>query len=115
MARTDRTEWLQRLERWRRSGIDLRAFAAQERLSFRRMAWWRWRLTRDGLFTSSAGRATALVPISESLAFVELEPEPSAQLSPFEVVLGNGRIVRVPPAFDDGSLSRLLVVADGVA
>lgn len=115
MARSNRREWLQRLERWRQSGLELRAFSARERLPFRRLMWWRWRLTCDGLFPSTPAAATALVPVSASPLFVDLETAQVPQESPFEVVLGNGRVVRVPPAFDDGSLSRLLAVADGVA
>lgn len=116
MARTERNEWVRRFERWQRSGLELRAFASQERLSLQRLAWWRWRLTRDGDFPSAAAApATALVPLAQPVSFVELASEPDPHAAPIEVVLGNGRIVRVPAWFDDGALSRVLAVADGVA
>ena len=107
--KADRSEWARRLEEWRKSGLDLRTFAERASLSLRTLSWWRWRLE------SEASRApTALMPLS-STAFVELEATPIASTAPFEIVLANGRVVRVPNAFDELSLSRLLRVVDGAA
>ena len=110
--RTERAEWARRLEKWRRSGLDLRAYAAREGLALRSLAWWRWRLEHDA---KSPATSTALMPIASDVSFVELKPELIANGSPIEIVLGNGRVVRVPHAFDDSSLARVLAVADGVA
>ena len=44
-----------------------------------------------------------------------MPPPQSRQPGLLEVVSGNGRVVRVPVGFDEGTLSRLLVVVDGGA
>jgi hypothetical protein len=106
--KADRAEWSRRVEEWRRSGLDLRAFAVRASLSLRTLSWWRWRLESEASKSS-----TALMPLSSS--FVELEAAPIAMTAPFEIVLVSGRIVRVPVAFDDAALSRLLGVVDGAA
>lgn len=53
---------------------------------------------------------------SNELAFVRLEPvnAESEAVASFEVVLGNGRVVRVPAGFDGGALTRVLAVVEGV-
>ena len=107
--KADRAEWSRRVEEWRRSGLDLRAFAERASLSLRTLSWWRWRLESE-----ASKSTTALIPLS-STAFVELEAAPVASPTPFEIVLVNGRVVRVPTVFDDAALSRLLGVVDGAA
>lgn len=105
-----RAEWVQRLEKWKRSGLSMREFAEKERLRFRSLEWWSWRLRADAAVASS----TALMPTAAKATFVELKAEPVAAPQ-FEIVLSNGRVVRVPSAFDDASLSRLLTIVDEVA
>ena len=41
--------------------------------------------------------------------------QPSAQHAPFEIMLGSGLVVRVPPAFDADALGRLLEVVQARA
>ncbi len=51
----------------------------------------------------------------EPPAFVELRPKASRMsesASMFEVVVGTGRVVRVPPDFDSSALRRLLAVME---
>lgn len=53
-----------------------------------------------------------------AMTFVRLEAARAAPRQPqpcAEVVLGNGRVVRIPASFDEGLLARVLAVADGCA
>jgi hypothetical protein len=43
-------------------------------------------------------------------AFVRLDAPVTSEL--IEVALDNGRVIRVPPAFDDAVLARVLTVAE---
>lgn len=105
--RANRRAWAQHLDRWRRSGLELRAFAAREELSVRALSWWRWRLEQD-----EKQRMASTAPAPDARAFIELSAaQPASPM--FEVVLGNGRSVRVPPTFEDAALLRVLIVAEG--
>lgn len=92
------------LVRWERSGIPLAEFARRSGLSPATLGWWRHTL-RAGARTAAAGRFVEL-PVRRVMAEVP-RPEVSA---PFEVVLGNGTVVRVPAAFDTAALARLLTL-----
>lgn len=104
MARATRAEWEQRIARWERSGLSKEDFGQREGLAPEKLNWWRWELRRK-----SATKAIARRP-----AFVEVNA--IEQLGPsgerVEVVLGNGRIVRVPATFDDAVLGRVLAIAE---
>jgi transposase len=78
-----RAEWAERVERWERSGQSAEAFAARERISAKRLTWWRW-----SLHSSSA--------------------------TPVEIVLPNGRVVRIAEGFDPATLERVLSIASEV-
>ena len=100
-------QWLERVTRWQRSGLDRDAFAAQEGVAAKRLAWWRWNLGRLGL------AAEATVTSSTALSFVKLSmPTVDVPPSPLEVVANNGRVVRVPVGFDELTLARLLAAVE---
>jgi transposase-like protein len=94
-----------------RSGLSLEAFAREQGVTPQRLYWWRKRL-REQREAATENKTTALVPTRPAMSFVELAVEPEQRAS-IEIVLGNGRIVRVPPAFDDDTLSRVLAIVDG--
>jgi transposase-like protein len=104
------TEWAERVRQAEASGLSIPAFAAKHRLSKSALYNWRRRLA-----TQAAGSAEASSSPSAltALAFVRLEPvshQPVAE--PIEVLLRNGRVVRVPLAFGDDALARVLDVAE---
>jgi transposase len=85
-----------------RSGQSVSAFAAEHGLDTQRVYLWRRRLRG-----SSAG--------AERSTFREVivRPRPSvlgSDAARFEIVLGSGMTVRVPPSFDADALGRLLDV-----
>jgi hypothetical protein len=66
--RRSAAEWEKLVEEWGRSGLDGEAFAAQRGVDRRRLAWWRWRLSKGSGATSGAPR----------LVKVDVEGEPQA-------------------------------------
>ena len=106
MARESRDVWARRVARWTKSGLARDAFARREGVKATTLAWWRWRL-------GSAAPATATALVKRDVAFVEVEPlVVEAAHERIEVALANGRVVRVPSAFDDSALCRVLAAAE---
>jgi transposase len=99
--------WRDALRRWRSSGQTIRGFCRDQGLlevSFH--AWRRTIAWRDEQVPSAmlVEREPVFVPL-------RLTPTvPTANAVPLELVLGSGRIVRVSPGFDAGTLRRLLAV-----
>jgi hypothetical protein len=104
MARESKAAWERRVARWVRSGLSRDEFAAREGVKPTTLAWWRWSLQ------SASSTTTALV--KRDLTFVEVTPPPPAEHERIEVLLVNGRVVRVPQSFDADALKRVLDVAD---
>lgn len=112
--RTRRKEqfWRQQVRQWRHSGLTIRAFCIEHDLS--EPSFYAWRRTiaqRD----QQAGRRARPQPLPGPAdappAFVPVQvvPAPAAAL---EVLLGQGRVVRVPPGFDATTLRQLLTVLE---
>jgi len=103
------------VERWRRSGLTADRFAEEEGVNARTLAFWKWRLKREGaapVATRSARRT------EERVAFVELVAPRGALSSgetrstPIEVVLPIGYRVRVAGGFERGTLVELLDILE---
>ena len=101
---TARGRAMQRLlARWERSGLTLAEFARRAGMPPGTLGWWRHAL-RASERSPGHGRFLEL-PVPSALA--EAPPAPPA---PFEVVFGDGTVVRAPAAFDPDALDRLLAV-----
>jgi hypothetical protein len=102
-ARDERKEqqWWRRINQWRASGLSVRAFCTQHGLAAASFYHWRRVLERR------AAEAAAFVPVQ---LVADAVP---AQDSALEVVLADGRAVRVGPGFDAPTLRRLLAVLEG--
>ena len=112
MTRTTQAAWEERVERWRKSGQSIEDFCAREGIKATALKWWRWKL---------GGELEGVSRKVETPAFVEVEaarvaPLVRASAQPvtrfYEVVLGNGRVVRVPRGSVDEELVRLLALAE---
>lgn len=110
--RQGRAVWAERVRRWRESGLTGREFAAQLGVNANTLAYWRYRLgsEQDGP-QGRCAKSGAVAP----LQFVELVSAPAAAGGDdrFEIGLADGRVVRVPPRFEDATLRRLLAIAEG--
>ena len=99
-----RAEWDERVKRWAKSGISIEAFAAREGLDAKRLKWWRWKL---GTQVPPPASEPRFVPVR----VVDSGADSADGAAPLEVVLPNGRVVRVPAAFDAEALERVLAIA----
>lgn len=103
---TRRAQEMQRLvAQWERSGLTQAACARQCGMSAHTLTWWRWRLR-----TAAAGAPPASRARAAAFTEVGLRAPPAAG-AVAEVVLRNGRVVRVPLAGVDATALRTLVRA----
>ena len=102
-ARDGRKEgqWRRWIGDWQASGLSGRAFCEQRGLTVARFYAWRRVLQRR------AAEKAAFVPVQ-----VVTDAVPT-QASALEVVLTDGRTVRVAPGFDAATLRQLLAVREG--
>jgi hypothetical protein len=107
--------WRRLLRQWQRSGLTGRDFCAVHRLSEPSFYAWRREIARrDQQPPSVATPATAAdapTPLFQELTLAPLAPLPSA----IEVVLAQGRLLRIGPGFDADLLRQLLRVLEGPA
>jgi hypothetical protein len=109
--------WRERLDRWRKSNKSEEEFAAIEGVKPSSLKWWRWRLTAaDAKSKPSEPQQPAVAP-PPAIRFVEVTKAKGQATAggacQYEVVLRNGRVVRILRGFVDSELERLLDVADG--
>ena len=90
--------WERRVARWKKSGLSCEAFADREGVRPATLAWWRSELRR---------RAKAKGGFIELASVVVADGHERVEVS-----LSNGRVVRVPMAFDDAHLLRVLALAE---
>src|SRR5262249_36421073 len=102
-ARDERKErqWQRWIGEWQASGLSGRAFCQRRGLAVASFYAWRRLLQRR------AAEKTTFVPVQ-----VVANPVPT-QASALEVVLTDGRTVRVAPGFDAPTLRLLLAVLEG--
>ena len=94
-------QWRGWIGEWRASGLSVRAFCERRGLATHRFYYWRRVLERRPV------EKAAFVPVQ-----VVAEAVP-ALATALEVVLTDGRMVRVAPGFDAATLRQLLAVLEG--
>lgn len=117
--------WLERVWRWRRSGLSARAFCERHGLSEPSFYAWRRTLRERGVLVeaddATAGRQTGAsgVPTptrAPRFVAVKVDAEPDSTTSVsgvgLEIVVGDA-IVRVPARFDEAALAKVLDVLRG--
>jgi transposase-like protein len=97
--RRKREEWPKLIARWEASGESAAVFARH--VGANAMTLYRW---RRELRSVESGPALSKI--------VEVRPARMATDGRFEVRLGDGRSVEVPPSFDAGAFERLLRVLE---
>ena len=88
------------------SGLELSAFATREDLDPQRLWRWRRRLAAPGVTAFEEIVRRDVAPTLDGGATSPSERER------FEIVLGSGRVVRVPASFDATALRHLLTIVD---
>jgi hypothetical protein len=102
-ARDERKErqWRRWISQWQTSGLSVRDFCARHGLAIAGFYHWRRMLERR------ADEEVLFAPVQV------VADTASAQTSDLEVVLADGRVVRVAPGFDAATLRQLLAVLEG--
>ena len=99
--------WRGVLERWRRSGISIRAFCREEGVS--EFSFYRWR-KRFGAEEREGPRFVAVELVDSKV----LEGTGEGSASGVELVLASGQVVRVFRGFDKETLCRVVEVLEGM-
>ena len=97
--------WRLLISRWKRSGLSVRAFCRAEGVNEPKFYWWRRELLRRDQPQPASKPAFLAVRV------VDDKPEPPAL--GVEVVLANGRSVRVTAGFDPQTLLRVVELLEG--
>jgi transposase len=100
-------EWTKRVQRWNKSGQSAEEFAAREGLKKERLVWWRWKLRAEAAASKDAAPLSFL-PVQ----VVEPKASPVLRSALMDIVLPNGRVVRVAPGFDLAALAHVLLIAE---
>ena len=99
---TKYSEGCELVRRWRASGKNQNAFCLENGISPQRLHYWRQRVREEDL-----------APPKAAPGFVAVQVRPPAPGVGVEVVLGNGRVVRVRVAVDGELLRQVLAAAEG--
>jgi len=117
-----REEWEAEVLKWRESGQALKEYAKVHDLHPRTLAWW-VAFLKKGVSSRSAtttkAKGTRFVPVRvvdrDSPKHPTSKITTTVNFDAFEVVLVNGRRVRVPGGYQSEALMRLLNVVEGHA
>jgi len=105
--------WRRVIRQWRGSELTIRDFCGQHRLA--EPSFYAWRRTlaeRDQQARRKRRRVGNGQPApNQPPVFVPVRVAPASS-APLEVVLGQGRVVRVAPGFDAATLRQLLAVLE---
>jgi hypothetical protein len=108
------------LHLWQQSGLTIFAFCVRHKLS--RPSFYAWQRTiaqRDrtsfnpGMDNPNPGKPLDAEPLFVPVRIVPALTPPLARGTPLELVLSQGRVVRVTPGFDAATLRQLLDVLEG--
>lgn len=97
MAKTTRSEWVGRVQRWRESGQTAKEFAATEGIKAGTLGWWSSRLRREA---------------KPALGFVEVSLADATAAGRVEVILRNGARIAVSGPFDADVLRRAVAALE---
>lgn len=112
-------QWRGLLGEQSRSGLTQTEFCRRLSIPNHRFFWWKREIAiRDGRepprgkTEKRRGEArTSIVPVRVTTP--EVLPTQLGEKSSFEIVLPRGRVLRVPPQFDEEGLARLLRILEG--
>ncbi|HEV3256580.1 MAG TPA: hypothetical protein VG013_06865 [Gemmataceae bacterium] len=97
--------WRQLINQWQRSGLSVRAFCQRQHLAVPSFYAWRRTLRqRDGLARPATPPVTFLP--------VHVRPDASNAPPPLELVLADGRCLRIPHGFDAAHLRQVVLALE---
>jgi hypothetical protein len=116
-ARRSRAEWLEELRRWRENGQSATEYARERGIHAGTLTGWASKV-RDSVVAprvASGERNSMFVPVHVAPAAGAAAGKVGADRGQVEVVLRNGRSIRVSGPFDGEAVARLLRIAEGAA
>ena len=90
-----------------RSGLSIQAFAEKHGMSAGAFAYWRRKVARDGVVGPRRGRRAPAQPQFVQVSVAGTATAPTAAVA-YEILIGNGRVLRVPADFDEDRVAALL-------
>jgi transposase len=119
-ARRSRAEWVEEVQRWRRSGQSAAEYAEAHDLDQGTLAGWSSRLRRESSAPALRERTGQPGFLAVRVTDVSQHKPPPTQpvvMIPggLEVVLVNGRSIRISGDFDPSRVGRLIEIAEGGA
>lgn len=97
--------WRRLLQRWQRSGLSIRAFCRLHGCS--EPSFHAWRRTLD-----QRDRQTPAAPAPVTFVPLHVQQEPATTDAPLELLLTNGRRLRIPPGYPATLLAEVLAVLE---
>jgi hypothetical protein len=97
--------WRRTLQQWQHSGLSVRAFCLRQRLAEAGFYAWRRTLAQRDRVESP--------PSPPAFVAVNVVEQPQATPVAIEVVLGNGRVLRIGAGFDRDVLVRVVQALEG--
>lgn len=111
-VRRSRAEWTAEVAQWRKSGLGSAEYAQQRDLKRGTLLWWSRRVGKTSEVRTPSAAATPVMFVPLRIREDQTAALESSQGS-IEVILRNGRRVRVSGAVDGGALARVLDAAEG--
>ena len=102
--------WRDHVRRWRASGLTIRDYCSRHQLSEPSFYGWRQTLSERGLDAGAHAVAPAV-----TFAPVQVQTDLLVAAVVLELVLANGRLLRIPPGIDLGQLRDVLAVLEGAS
>ena len=99
--------WRRLLQRWQRSGLSIRAFCRQQGCSEPSFHAWRRTLAQRDRQTATTSAPVTFVPL-------HVQQEPVLTDAPLELLLTNGRRLRIPPGYPATLLAEVLAVLEAL-
>lgn len=100
-----REKWQRQVERWSKSGLTRREFAARAGVNPHTLSYWKWRLRKEsgGAKARRHRKEPTFIEVTGAAAWWQGSDR-------LEIVVGDDIVVRVPEQFDVESLRRVLEV-----
>lgn len=107
--------WAQRVEQWRASGLTASEFSVAAGIKPQTLMNWAWRLNAEAKRAKQRALPAGFIevltkPQKHSPASSVMVP--GADAGTLEVVLKNGRILRVPMQFDESAVLRMVTLLE---
>lgn len=114
-ARRSRAEWIEEVRRWRESEQSATEYARDNGIHAGTLAGWASKVRDSMVAKPVAGqRPSMFVPVHVAPA-ASTPATAGGDCGQVEVVLRNGRRVRISGAFDGEAVARLLIIAESAA